>query len=101
MNVVERFIHKFKQFDKSGEVVKTFTEGYCYYFACILCERFKIGTIWYSEKDNHFAARIGSRLYDITGDITSRKADFIPWHKMQEVDSLVYARLVRDCVRKL
>ena len=45
MNVVERFIHKFKQFDKSGEVVKTFTEGYCYYFACILCERFKIGTL--------------------------------------------------------
>lgn len=99
--VVEKFIEDFKCYDIKGEVSTTFLCGYCYYFSVILKERFPGTVIMYDEVGNHFAALINDRLYDITGDITSSKADFIPWSSLRDRDSLLYNRIVRDCICKL
>ena len=99
--VVEKFIEDFKCYDIKGEVSTTFLCGYCYYFSIILKERFPGTVIMYDEVGNHFSALINDRLYDITGDITSSKADFIPWSSLRDRDSLLYNRIVRDCICKL
>ena len=99
--VVEKFIEDFKCYDIKGEVSTTFLCGYCYYFSVILKERFPGTVIMYDEVGNHFVALINDRLYDITGDITSSKADFIPWSSLRDRDSLLYNRIVRDCICKL
>lgn len=69
MNGVERFISRFHKNTKSDDITEVFTNGCCYWFAHILCTRFK-GRIMYDPVVGHFVAKIGGRLYDITGDVT-------------------------------
>lgn len=51
------------------EVVKSFTNGNCYYFVIILITRFGKGRIVYNEIDNHFGYLLNNKIYDITGVI--------------------------------
>lgn len=70
-NWILKFIHRFtKRHDKTlSDVKRCFTDGCCWWFAHILCERF-CGEMVYDEIDGHFAAEISGRVYDITGDVT-------------------------------
>ena len=68
-NEILKFITDFRRFDKDNTIIKTFTEGYCYYFAIILQERFG-GQILYDPIAGHFITFINNKYYDITGDIT-------------------------------
>ena len=63
------FIRRFRLLSKHDDIVAVFTSGCCYWFAYILCARFG-GVMMYDPVANHFAAGIGMRLYDITGDVT-------------------------------
>ena len=85
-NEVEKFISTFR-----GDVVETFTKGRCYWFAFILCNEFN-GELFYSEKENHFVAKIDNRFYDITGDITNKYTDLIKFENYLEKE-----RILRDC----
>lgn len=96
---VLRFIRDFKQFDK-GEVTRTFTNGYCYWFAFILHTRFPDSEIVYYSAGNHFACKIKNRIFDITGDITDKNLFFEPWEEFKKFDSLETARIIKYCIDK-
>lgn len=71
MSVLE-FIKNFKESDRSHVLEKTFLQGYCYYFAVILEERFPGGMILYDKEAAHFVYFYEGKLYDITGNVTGQ-----------------------------
>lgn len=83
---VDEFIEDFKQFDKNKEVTRTFSNGYCYWFAHILFYRFKNydPKIVYYEVGKHFAVKIYGHIFDITGDITLKNLFFEDWEEYQK-----------------
>lgn len=80
-----------------GDSTEAFTNGCCYWFAYILQKRFEAynATIMYSSVDNHFATKIGDKIYDITGDVTS-KYEWDKWDNFD--DDLEKVRIIRDCI---
>ena len=101
MSEIEKFISDFKQYERSHVLFNTFSYGYCYYFAVILKARFPQGEIMYHHT-NHYMLGLGGRLYDITGDCTDKYDDnmLCKWDELNDEDSLLYNRLVRDCIIK-
>ena len=80
------------------EVVDCFTCGCCYWFAYVLEARFRNQYGAYIVIDytaNHFATRIGARVYDITGDVTD-KYTWEPWQACG--DPLFRKRIAEDCI---
>ena len=96
---VLKFIHDFKRFD-SGEVTRTFTNGYCYWFAHILHARFPDSKIVYYDAGNHFACLIDSRIYDITGDITNRNLFFESWEYFKQIEPNRAKEVTEYCIKK-
>ena len=80
---------------------ETFLNGCCFWFAFILQERFG-GTMMYLPVENHFVQAIGKRLYDVSGDVTPKYlcSQIIPWETIEQYDSSLYRKLVRDCIKK-
>ena len=68
------FINKFKQYERNTVLEKTFTQGFCYYFAVILNERFD-GEIVYIKDIEHFVFKKDEMLFDITGNVTKKYQD--------------------------
>lgn len=102
--------------DHGPDVIDCFSNGNCYWFARILTQRFH-GSVYYNPKENHFCARIGSDLYDITGKIKSsyfprdndngiwlnslyedKEVDWIPWKYYHYTDSSHSRHIRRDCI---
>lgn len=102
---MENILKFIKEFSNFGEqVVKCFTCGNCYYFAVILMDRYKAeylneAEIVYDDIAGHFAARLGNKIYDITGDVTD-KANWIPWNQLWKEDPVHAARIVLGCIKK-
>ena len=96
---VQRFIREFKRFD-TGQVTRTFTNGYCYWFAFILHTRFPDSEIVYYDAGNHFACKIGKRIFDITGDITDKHLFFESWEEFKKNEPLVAQRVAIYCIEK-
>lgn len=96
-NEIKDFIKNFSKYPDSKEM---FLCGCCYWFAYILKGRFPKGEIWYDEIDNHFMLYYIGKIWDIRGDITGLYPYATPWDKFEEYDSLLYERIVRDCIRK-
>ena len=96
---VNRFIRDFKCYD-TGQVTRTFTNGYCYWFAHILHTRFPDSEIVYYAVGCHFACKIVNRIFDITGDITSQKHFFESWEEYQKIEPLESQRIVQYCIDK-
>ena len=94
-NIVLEFIKKFK-FTSIKELEYVFTNGNCYYFAIILKERFN-GDIYYLPIENHFICKIDKDYYDITG-IAKMNEHPYKWSELENIDSSLYKRIVRDCV---
>ena len=80
---------------------ETFLYGCCYWFAKILELRFG-GRMMYLAVENHFVQEIGSRLYDVSGDVTDEYAAsrIMPWDMVRDWDSRLHERIVRDCIEK-
>lgn len=96
---VIRFIRDFKRFD-TGEVTRTFTNGYCYWFAYILHTRFPDSEIVYYSAGNHFACKIKNRIFDITGDITDKHLFFESWEEFKKEEPLEATRIIKYCISK-
>lgn len=94
MTEINQFINHFHSISKNGNITDVFTCGCCYWFAFILCTRFN-ATMMYDPIMNHFAARIGNRIYDITGDVTD-KYQMGEWDKFD--DELEKQRIVDYCI---
>ena len=79
------------------DTIDCYMSGCCYWFAYILPGRFSDNgaksVIDYVR--NHFAARIGERVYDITGDVT----EYGTWEVWDECeDPLQEERIRRACI---
>lgn len=94
MSQVDWFINRFHEHETTDD---TFQFGCCYWFAFILYRRFlrEGAKIMYDQVENHFGTMIFGKVYDITGDVTS-KYRWEPWEKLD--DELLKARIVRDCI---
>ena len=92
-----RFIARFTSDGKNTQVIDTFTNGCCFWFAEILGSRFRDQkpVMMYDQIMNHFGMQINYRVYDITGDVTDQYT-WEPWLKID--DELLRARVIRDCV---
>lgn len=88
-----------RPFQNEG-TVKTFTEGQCYWFAYILVNRFLLAEIAYNPVRNHFAARIASELYDITGRIEN-DGHWLDWDEYMQAEPLDAERVYENCIVKV
>lgn len=94
--VILDFINYFKN------AQEIFLNGCCFWFAFILQERFG-GTMMYEPVENHYLQEIGGRLYDVSGDVTDQygaSKHLMRWSDMEQFDSSLYRRLIRDCIKK-
>lgn len=73
------------------------TTGNCYYFALILHDRFKTGTIFYDVINGHFIYFYNGKYYDWTGDINP-DGKLVEWNKFDEYDSTLKQRIIKDCL---
>ena len=98
---IERFINDFKKFETDDVLVKTFTEGYCYYFVLILKHRFPNGNICYTNPF-HFIFNLDNKFYDITGDCTDKykPEDIIEWDKLLNINPEKTKIITRDIINK-
>ena len=94
-NEIYNFLNRFGRNQKEQNTVEIFTCGCCYWFAFILATRFPGSTIMYDEVANHFGTKIGSSVYDITGDVTEQY-EWIEWSDV--TDELHRERIIRDCI---
>lgn len=70
--------------------------GNCYWFSVILHQRYPESVIYYDVIDGHFCVKIGESYYDWEGAYSPNIP--IEWDKFDKYDSLVKARVIRDCV---
>lgn len=93
------FISKFQ----NDGTIKIFTEGCCYWFAKILCERFKMPNyktdLMYNQVSGHFAAIIDGNMYDITGEIPSSD-EWTLWDTWRKEEPVYGKTVIRDCIYK-
>lgn len=90
MNTVLEFINKRFPIDCN------WTTGNCYYFALILADRFN-GDIYYDVINGHFITKIQDYFYDWNGVVDTNNY-LVEWNKMDQYDSLVKQRIIRDCI---
>ena len=93
------FIRQFR--DLGAE--NCFSNGMCWHFATILCNRFTpYANKVYDPIINHFATEIDGRIYDITGDITdSKEYKWELWASYYYKDMKETTRILRDCADKI
>ena len=99
---IVKFISDFVKSGKNPDVIiRTFFNGYCYYFAIILMERFSLlpdKEILYDPIEGHFVTRIGDQLYDIRGNVTN----LFDIHKLytkevwSERKSIIYGCILKE-----
>ena len=97
------FINDFKKFNPI-DIEKTFKNGYCYWFAHILKNRFydiNFPTeIYYNDIENHFICRVGKRFYDIEGEVKNID-NYVPWDVYKTVEYCNAMVVYRDCILKI
>lgn len=96
-NDIITFINKFTDNNKRNEVIECFTQGCCYWFAEILSIRSGGCPIVYAPIDCHFGCKIGDRIYDITGDVTT-SYEWVDWHQYKNDDPIHASRIIQSCI---
>lgn len=100
----EQILDFIGNFQNKG-TVKTFTEGCCYWFACILngwafmAADENTYKIMYNQIDGHFACDINGDLYDVTGQIDYTK-NWEPWVLWCLREPVYRNVVIRDCILK-
>lgn len=96
---VIKFINHFTAKGRKDQVIDTFLNGCCYWFAFILFQRFKNEAkteIVYDVIENHYACRINGKVYDIRGEVPD-KYNWILWDDVWDPRQREY--LTRDCIK--
>lgn len=96
-NTVLNFINDFKG-KYPAEIEDVFSNGYCYWFAEILHQRFN-GIIYYLPIKNHFITKINGKYFDITGEVIPDEKVY-EWEYYANFDYLDYNRVVKNCILK-
>lgn len=95
----EKVLAFIKQFQNEG-TIDVFLHGQCYWFAHILVTRFLLSEIAYNPVEGHFAVRIASELYDITGRIEN-DGHWVDWEEYMETEPLDASRVSEKCIDKV
>ena len=84
LKFIDEFINCSTQNEEEREVIcKTFTNGYCYYFAVMLKEAFGRGAVCWAAPHSHMAwVDTNGCPYDIEGVCATETDYFIPVHYM-------------------
>lgn len=98
LNDDERILGFISRFN-SGDTSKVFTNGCCYWFAFMLCERFRglNPCMMYDITNNHFATKISGKVYDVTGDVTN-DGQWQPWVSVMQEEPYLAGRIISDCI---
>lgn len=91
-------INEFLEGMRNEGTVKVFTEGYCYWFAMILKERFD-GELMYNPVQGHFCCRVNGELWDITGEVQD-DGNWQEWWLYQMNEPLDAERVRKACILK-
>lgn len=91
------FINDFKKINKDV-IEELFSNGYCYWFANILANRFD-GEIYYLPIMNHFITKIANDFYDIKGIANYNELKY-PWVFYQKFEPLESQRIIKNCIEK-
>lgn len=85
-------------------IKEVFTQGFCYWFAYILNQKYK-GNIQYLPLDNHyvFFDYISDRYYDITGNVSESvlQKPCVNWDDYRKLDIVHAKRLQNNCIDKV
>ena len=81
------------------EIKDVFSNGYCFWFAIILRERFH-GEIWFNSSLVHFATCIEDRLFDVNGMIDDTYG-WMPWTEFQERNHYEAQQVIRTVIKKV
>ncbi len=119
-SLVDKEVINFINLFQCEQTIDLFTQGLCYWFAHILHTRFpyklffhedgltnEASTIVYNAVEGHFMTKIGKRLYDIRGDVTSLYASseclehLIDFESLKLTDPPYYGRILQYCVLKI
>lgn len=95
-NDIIRFINDFTSYESNSVLYNTFMNGYCYYFAVILKERFG-GIILYDPIDGHFVTKIDGSIYDITGDVTAKHKTLYGQKTWSKTPSIIEGCINKVC----
>ena len=102
---VINFINHFTDRNRRPQVIDTFLDDCCYWFAEILWQRFSFEKdvneceIIYDPFINHWACQINEKIYDIRGDITTHLVySWEKWEEYEKINELGTYRLYRDCI---
>lgn len=91
-------INEFLEGMRNEGTVKVFTEGYCYWFAMILKERFD-GELMYNPVQGNFCCRVNGELWDITGEVQD-DGNWQEWWLYQMNEPLDAERVRKACILK-
>lgn len=81
-----------------GEDSPRWTDGNCYWFAFILCERFPLLEMYYLPVSGHFVAGFDGEYFDATGTVEPPLDDQpILLKTINEKDPIWYSHILRDC----
>ena len=83
----------------SGDTPR-WTDGNCYWFAFILCERFPLLEMYYCPVSGHFLAGDGIDFFDFTGLVSiDQESEDAPLKlsTIYRADPLWYTHIIRDC----
>ena len=94
---VLNYLNKFTDCWEADVVVQLFLNTLRARLALDLCQRFHPGELMYAERENHFGARIGERVYDILGDMTDR-FKWEPWSSFAAREPEKSAKIYREVV---
>ncbi|MBQ4122288.1 hypothetical protein IJD44_00970 [bacterium] len=73
------------------------TNGNCYYFALILCERFSKLRMYYLPITGHFVAGAQDEFFDFNGVYKPKDEEALLLDDIKHTDFIWYNRLMRDC----
>jgi hypothetical protein len=100
----EKVLEFIENFQNDG-TIKTFTQGCCYWFACILAMRFSLEDpvpdicIMYHQVLGHFACSIDNKIYDVQGEINDREG-WMPWSDWLKNEPVYGKTVINDCILK-
>lgn len=89
-------------FSFRGTMSDYFANGYCYWFAVILSQRFAHlrPRIWYNVVENHFVTEIQNVLYDSNGIVNCYEPYdiYYIWEDYKKIDPTHTARITAQCI---
>lgn len=91
------YLNRYTGNGSRGQVIDCFMNECSARLAIDLCQRFYPAEMMYCKEETHFGAKIGGRVYDITGDVTG-KFEWELWSAFAQREPILATRIHRERV---